>query len=1054
MNRKGFSLVELMISVVVLGIVMAAVVTMMINSDKAKRKNESLIEAQQQGSAAMEMLVRDIRSAGYEVATLNEQPIIAYAMPFEIIFNTNLNPFPDSLGLKQPRAYDPGISPLCPNYTIGATFTGGAETYRYTLDSNHDGIFGVADRIDDAVELRTRNPDDYVLIRQTYGRMDDNTNNVYPNRNFDIALVRGPVAADDQDIIPMFQYWYRDVVSNVLVLWGDTDGDEVLTGVERLFANPPQNILMSIEMITITVTTETRIPVDRNQYRRVVVSTTTNLANVPNTKAKYGITGKLKDESGGGIAGGKVYLSTGSIQTSNGSGDYTFAVENGIYVVTPEKLINSGSYFYVLKNPQDSSVTVADADAPNVDFRYQSISSGDMRDVGGKVYNDSIVPIGVTPGVPPAPDTDERGITGVVVAVKGKPTIADSTILNISTTTDALGDYRFTLPQGIYTITEIDSPGYYSTTPNIVVDTLGATDNLNVNFGDSRAGMGTINIKVWNDADKDSTLDTGEPGLGNVFCMVVNTNNGDLAGSGRTDANGDLVINLPGDSLYTVMEIDPDSMISTCGLFRAIGSTSWSVASTLNQVDSLFVPKDSTRYVMFGDVVGYVAIPLGQTERVLSMILPDLREYREPPGDRNNPLSYSADPDIVLGTVNTTGAVSNLLVWYNRYQSSATPASALFPTAFDSSANLTTDITALAGGDINSHLGSTTEDVICGLKENVGAFNISVGRTHDGGLTGANFNRDKGLMRDAVLNYATSTPVSNTSVLALGTGNLTPTTLTTLRLDFAAGTKVADNEGRVEIWKSNSATNNPPTFTLDTVIATAGGGTPLGEVRALLLMDVVDSTGTLGSDLPNNYQDLIIATKTGSFPTYTGQLVIYRRAGLNKRFIHQATYNISDGYINALGTYRSRGTSFPNDIICGLRTNGSTVDDYKGRLSLWYNNNDGTFGSTGAPNVSRVTEGEVLCLSANNLNIDYMIDVAVGLKFGEYTGGTRFYYNTSGSLALAGSDPSGGKYTGEVVTIRSKTLRPYTTKVDVVVGERFLSGGVGYGRVIIYHHKY
>jgi prepilin-type N-terminal cleavage/methylation domain-containing protein len=1054
MNRKGFSLVELMVAVTVLGLVMTAVVALLINSDKAKRKNEMLIEAQQQGSAAMEMLVRDIRSAGYGVATINDQPIIAFATPFEIIFNTNLNPFPDNQGLSQPRAYDPGIPPLCPNYTIGSTFTGGAETYRYTFDSNHDGAIAAGDRSDDAVELKTRNPDDYVLIRQTYGRMDDNTNNVYPSRNFNIALVRGPAAADDQDIIPMFQYWYRDVISNTIRLWGDTNQDSVLTGAERLFANPPQNILTAIEMITITVTTETRSPVDGNRYRRVVVSTTTNLANVPNTKAKYAITGKLREQgSGTGISGGKVYLSTGSIQTSTGTGDYTFAVENGDYIVSPEKFITSGSYFYVLKNPQDSAVTVADANAPNVDFRYLGIASGDISRIGGKVYVDTIPPIGMAV-TPPGPTTGERGIVGVVVAVKGKPTDAESTILNISTTTDANGDYQFTLPRGIYTITQIDSTGYYSTTPNVVVDSLPAGTTHQVNFGDSRTGMGTINIKVWNNTDKDSTLDAGEVGLGNVFCMVTNTNKGDLAGSGRTDASGVLTINLPGDSLYTVIEIDPDSMISTCALIKAMGSSSWSVAKKLNQIDSLFVPKDSTRYVMFGDVVGYVAIALGQTERVLSMILPDLKENRDPPGDKDNPLSYSADADIVLGTVNTTGAVSNLLVWYNRYQDAATQASSLFPTAFDFSYNLNYDITALAGGNLNADLPSTTDDVICGLKENVGAFNISVGFTHDGG-TGNAFH-DKGLMRSGTIRtYATTTAVAATSVTALGTGNLTNSN----RLDFAVGTKVANNQGRVEIWKNRGG--GPPTFgstaaagTPDTVITTADGATLLGEVRAMILMDVVDSTGSLGSDLPNNYQDLIIATKTGSFPSYTGQLVIYRRAGFNRRFVHHVTYNISDGYINALGSYRSRGAAFPNDIICGLRTNGSTSDDYKGRLSLWYNNGNGSFGSSGAPNVSRVPEGEVLCLTANQLNIDTDIDVAVGLKFGEYTGGTRFYYNTAGDLALAGSDPSGGKFTGEVVTIRSRALRPYTTKIDVAAGERFLSGGLGYGRVVIYHHKY
>ena len=1049
MNRKGFSLIELMVAVVVLGLVMAAVVSMLINSDKAKRKNEAIIEAQQQASAAMEMLVRDIRTAGYGVNVSADQPIIAYAAPFEIIFNANINPFPDSLGLLQPRAYDPNISPLCPNYGVGAFYLGGAETYRYTFDSNHDGAIAAADRADDAVELKTRNPNDYLLIRQTYGRMDDNTNNVFPNRNFNIALLRGPSAATDDSITPMFQYWYRDVVANRLRLWGDTDGDSLLIGNERLFANPPQNVLSAIEMVTITVTTETRSPIDRDQYRRVEVTTTTNLSNVPNTKARYAISGKLKVQTSGvGIPGGKVYTNTGSVQTSNTTGDYLFAVEDGDYVVTPEVLINSGSYYYVLKNPQDSMVTVSGDDVEDVDFRYaDGISASDICQIGGKVYHDTTGTIG-----PPAiPDAEERGIAGVSVSVKGRATIADSTLILLSTTTDAEGNYLFNLPAGIYTITQIDSTGYYSTTPNVVTDTLVGTgvQHLDINFGDSRTGMGTIEIKAWRDDNRDSTIDVGEVGLGNVFCMVVNANSGDLAASGRTDYNGNLTIYLPGDSLYNVVQIAPDSKIAVCALYQLPSdSGNWRVSSLQSQVDSLFLPMDSTCQVMFGDVVGYVAIPLGQTERVLSMILPDLKEYRDPPGDNKNPLSYSADLDIVLGTVNSNGLISNLLVWYNRYRDASTTASALFPTAFDFSYNLGVDITALAGDNLNSYAPSTTADVICGLRENSTlGYNISVGLTHDGG-SGAAAN-DKGLLRATIRNLSTVTPVGNTSVLALATGRLTNSG----RVDFVAGTRDAENLGHIEIWRNNGG--NPPTFVRDTVLYHADGANTLGEVRSIWLADVVDSTGTKGDDLPNFYQDLIVGTKTGSYPSYTGQLVIYRRAGLNRRFVHQATYNISDGFVNAVEAYRSGKLSNDKyDLVCGLRTNGASMDDHRGRLELWNNNNNGTFGLAGYPNVARLTEGEVLCLSAADLNLDIVKDLAVGLKFGDFAGGTRFYYNTAGNLAMAGTDPSGGKFTGEVVTIKAGVLRPHTLRNDVVAGERFMDGGVGYGRVIIYHHKY
>ena len=646
---------------------------------------------------------------------------------------------------------------------------------------------------------------------------------------------------------------------------------------------------------------------------------------------------------------------------------------------------------------------------------------------------------------------------------RSKAAVADSTVISLSTTTDALGDYSFALPRGIYTIIETDSLGYFSTTPNTVVDTISADgeNDASINFGDSKAASGMVSITVWNDANKDSLKDAGEAVLPNVFCMVLNVNSGNVVASGRTNGSGNFTAAVPGDSVYSIIEIDPDSMISTCALVREMGTTSWVRSTDFNRIDSLYVETDSTREVMFGDVVGYVAIALGQTERVLSLITPDLREKYNPPGSSTNPLSVYNDNDIVLGTVNSSGSVSNLLVWYNRFASptaSDTQASYLFPSANHGSFNLSYDITALAKGDLDQPaMGgkplSVTNDVICGLKDNPGTFNISVGLTNDGGTTGSGAHTyidvNKGLLRYGVVkNYATVTPVNNTSVLALAVGYLTNSS----EEDFVAGTKDDENVGHIEIWKNNP-NDTLGNFTRDTVMYSAGGPT-IGEVRCIYLADVVDSAGTKGSDLPNFFQDLIIGTKTGSYPNYSGQLIIFRRKGFNQRFAFHACYNITDGYINSVQAYRSGKSSNPrNDIICGLRTNGSAADDYRGRLELWHNNDDGTFGVSGQPNQRVDTEGEVLCLSTGQLSLDNIEDVAVGIKVGDFAGGTRFYYCSPGMLPLAGSDPSGGDFTGEVVTINIAVFRPTPGRNDIVAGERYEQGGTGYGRVIIYFSK-
>jgi hypothetical protein len=336
----------------------------------------------------------------------------------------------------------------------------------------------------------------------------------------------------------------------------------------------------------------------------------------------------------------------------------------------------------------------------------------------------------------------------------------------------------------------------------------------------------------------------------------------------------------------------------------------------------------------------------------------------------------------------------------------------------------------------------------------VGAYNISVGLTHDGGGTGVNLDRDKGLLRYSVRDYSTITSVANTSVLAIATGGLTNSN----EVDFVVGTRDAENTGHLEIWR-NSVPDTTGLFTRDTVMYSAGGA-PIGEVRSIYLADVVDSNGAVGSDLPRFYQDLIIGTKTGSFPSYSGQLIIFRRKGLNRRFAFHACYNITDGYINSVQAYQSgKVTGDPirdaaRDIICGLRVNGADADDYRGRIDLWYNNNNGSFGSSGHPTQSVDVEGEVMSVATGPIDGDNVNDVVFGVKIDEYLGGTRWFPCFPGELPVTYNDLFAGTYTGEVVTVNTTHLRPtHPSRVDVVVGERYQEGGVGYGRVIIYFTK-
>jgi type IV pilus assembly protein PilW len=65
-QADGFTLVELMISMAVGGIVMGAVMTSFLSQHRSYLAQDEVVEMQQNARVAMDLLTRDIRSAGYD----------------------------------------------------------------------------------------------------------------------------------------------------------------------------------------------------------------------------------------------------------------------------------------------------------------------------------------------------------------------------------------------------------------------------------------------------------------------------------------------------------------------------------------------------------------------------------------------------------------------------------------------------------------------------------------------------------------------------------------------------------------------------------------------------------------------------------------------------------------------------------------------------------------------------------------------------------------------------------------------------------------------------
>lgn len=81
-NKKGSSLIELLVALVISGIVVAGTYRFFITQNKAYAVQDQVIEAQQNVRLAMEILLRDLRMAGYDDDSMNStiritDPIVA-----------------------------------------------------------------------------------------------------------------------------------------------------------------------------------------------------------------------------------------------------------------------------------------------------------------------------------------------------------------------------------------------------------------------------------------------------------------------------------------------------------------------------------------------------------------------------------------------------------------------------------------------------------------------------------------------------------------------------------------------------------------------------------------------------------------------------------------------------------------------------------------------------------------------------------------------------------------------------------------------------------------
>jgi prepilin-type N-terminal cleavage/methylation domain-containing protein len=113
-SSSGFTLVEMLVTLVIFAVVAVTLTLVVMNSAKSKQRTTQRIESEQGARAAVDLIARDIRSAGYGADRdfAPNQPAIAYVDSKEILISEDQSPYPDnSPSTSSPQAYNPAGSP-------------------------------------------------------------------------------------------------------------------------------------------------------------------------------------------------------------------------------------------------------------------------------------------------------------------------------------------------------------------------------------------------------------------------------------------------------------------------------------------------------------------------------------------------------------------------------------------------------------------------------------------------------------------------------------------------------------------------------------------------------------------------------------------------------------------------------------------------------------------------------------------------------------------------------------------------------------------------------
>ncbi len=207
---RGFSLIEMLISMVIFTIVMGIIYSYLLTSKNEISRSETDLDIAKNAEMALRTLREDLYQIGYGRDVDNDQPRILRATPYDLVFCADLDrdiqdtskrygSYSNELGIPSSSTSDfTAIRPLVA-FAHSAPYWGwdraveygsrqlGAEIVRYSLDYNNDGIIDYQNDSEDAItgpdpELtHNQNKADFYLNKEWWGCIYDSESRGYRN---------------------------------------------------------------------------------------------------------------------------------------------------------------------------------------------------------------------------------------------------------------------------------------------------------------------------------------------------------------------------------------------------------------------------------------------------------------------------------------------------------------------------------------------------------------------------------------------------------------------------------------------------------------------------------------------------------------------------------------------------------------------------------------------------------------------------------------------------------------------------------------------------------